>query len=37
MSGSGSTYFTINENIKPLENYWVKNGLKFIPDGVSEK
>jgi 4-diphosphocytidyl-2-C-methyl-D-erythritol kinase len=37
MSGSGSTYFTINENIKTLENYWVKNGLKFIPDGVSEK
>lgn len=37
MSGSGSTYFTINENIKPLENYWIKNGLKFIPDGVSEK
>ncbi len=37
MSGSGSTYFILNKETKPLENYWIKNGLKFIPDGVSEK
>ena len=35
MSGSGSTYFVLDEDIKELEGYWVKNGLKFIPDGVS--
>lgn len=35
MSGSGSTYFMLNEKAEPLENYWIKNGLRFIPDGVS--
>ena len=35
MSGSGSTYFMLNEKVQPMEHYWIKNGLKFIPDGVS--
>lgn len=35
MSGSGSTYFMLNKKAEPLENYWIKNGLRFIPDGVS--
>ena len=36
MSGSGSTYFVLNEKIQPLDNYWVKNGLRFISNGVEE-
>ena len=36
MSGSGSTYFTLNENFEPMENYWIKNNLNFIEDGVKE-
>jgi len=35
MSGSGSTYFGLNTNFEPMEGYWVKNDLKFIPEGVS--
>ena len=35
MSGSGSTYFTLDNTIQNLDGYWVKTGLKFIPDGVS--
>lgn len=34
MSGSGSTYFLIGETINPLENCWIKIGLKTIPTGV---
>lgn len=34
MSGSGSTYFAISDNIPQLEGYWVKTDLKFIPSGV---
>lgn len=35
MSGSGSTFFQLNENIEFAdENYWVKNSLKSIPYGV---
>lgn len=36
MSGSGSTYFILNDQFKELEGYWIKNNLKFIPDGVAE-
>jgi len=36
MSGSGSTYFGINMNFEPQDGFWVKNGLKAIPYGVSE-
>ncbi len=35
MSGSGSTYFILNEKVEPSEKYWTKTGLKFISDGVS--
>lgn len=35
MSGSGSTYFILDNSIENLDGYWVKTGLKFIPDGVS--
>lgn len=35
MSGSGSTYFTLDETIENLDGYWVKTGLNFIKDGVS--
>lgn len=35
MSGSGSTFFILNENISQYDGYWIKNGLKFINDGVS--
>lgn len=35
MSGSGSTYFVLEPNIKNIDGYWVKTGLKFIPNGVS--
>ena len=34
MSGSGSTYFLINDNFKETDGFWVKNDLKSIPDGV---
>ncbi len=37
MSGSGSTYFMLNNDFQALEGYWVKNNLKFIPDGISEE
>ena len=34
MSGSGSTYFIINDEFQPLEGYWVMNSLKAINKGV---
>ena len=37
MSGSGSTYFTLEERIEPMENYYVKNDLKTIENGVCVK
>lgn len=36
MSGSGSTYFMLNEKVQPLDGYWIQNGLRFIPNGVEE-
>lgn len=37
MSGSGSTFFVINQKFKNLDNnFWVKNDLKSISYGVSE-
>jgi len=36
MSGSGSTYFLLSDTISPMDGYWTKSGLNFIPDGVSE-
>ena len=38
MSGSGSTFFVLEENIKQINNdFWIKTGLKTIPYGVCEK
>ena len=37
MSGSGSTYFIIDEEFKPLEGYEVFNNLKAISNGVTIK
>ena len=36
MSGSGSTYFMINDNFAAADGFWVKNDLSFVSDGVSE-
>lgn len=37
MSGSGSTFFILEENINKINNnFWVKTGLKSIPYGVAE-
>jgi len=33
MSGSGSSYFTLETNITPVENYWFKNSLKTVNSG----
>ncbi|MBQ8460303.1 4-(cytidine 5'-diphospho)-2-C-methyl-D-erythritol kinase [bacterium] len=34
MTGSGSTYFSLEEDFDPEEGYWVKNGLQTITYGV---
>jgi 4-diphosphocytidyl-2-C-methyl-D-erythritol kinase len=34
MTGSGSTYFMIDNNFAQTEGYWVKNDLKTVADGV---
>lgn len=35
MSGSGSTFFVLNENFKDFDNnFWIKTDLKSIPYGV---
>lgn len=37
MSGSGSTFFVLQDKINNLNNnFWLKSGLKSIPYGVSE-
>lgn len=33
MSGSGSTYFVLQEKINPVENYWYKENLRTISSG----
>lgn len=33
MSGSGSTYFVLDNKINHVENYWTAEGLKTIPTG----
>ncbi len=33
MSGSGSTYFVLDEKINPVEDYWVSSGHKTISTG----
>ncbi len=37
MSGSGSTYFIINDEFKPLEGYEIFNNLKAVPNGVTRR
>lgn len=37
MTGSGSTYFLINDTFDQEENYWVCNNLKSVEYGVKEK
>lgn len=34
MSGSGSTYYIVAKDFKPLEGFWICNNLKTIPYGV---
>ena len=36
MSGSGSTYFMVNETFKPIEDYWIKNDLQAIEKGAGK-
>ena len=33
MSGSGSTYFVLEDKLNKVEDYWFKEGLKTIPTG----
>ncbi len=33
MSGSGSTYFVLDNKITPIEDFWIKSGLKTISTG----
>ena len=37
MSGSGSTYFVINDEFKPLDGYLVLNRLKSVDKGICIK
>lgn len=34
MSGSGPTYFAINDVFNDLDGFWINNNLKSIPDGI---
>ena len=34
MTGSGSTYFLINEEFEQEENYWISNNLETVENGV---
>ena len=34
MSGSGSSYFSVNMEFAPLENYWIANNLKAAAKGI---
>lgn len=36
MSGSGSTYFIIDNIFTPLEDYWIKNDLETIEEGIKK-
>lgn len=35
MSGSGSTYFMINDEFKKQKGYWISNNLRAIPFGIT--
>ena len=34
MSGSGSSYFSVNTEFAPTENYWTANNLKATAQGI---
>lgn len=34
MSGSGSTYYLVNNSFKPQDGFWIKNDLSAIPYGI---
>ena len=34
MSGSGSSYFSVNEEFTPMENYWTANSLHATAQGI---
>ena len=34
MSGSGSSYFSVNGEFAPIENYWISNNLKATANGI---
>ncbi len=34
MSGSGSTYFSVNREFYPIENYWIANNLHSTEKGI---
>lgn len=36
MTGSGSTYFSLDKEFEENKGYWVKNGLEFINYGIKE-
>jgi len=36
MTGSGSTYFSLKEEFRPQQGYWVRNGLRAISHGIIE-
>ena len=36
MSGSGSTYFMIDNRFTPLDDYWILNELQTTSDGVKK-
>ncbi len=36
MSGSGSTFYIINDEFKQSDGYWIKNNLVTVPYGVKE-
>lgn len=36
MTGSGSTYFSFDEEFKQTEGYWINNGLSFVDKGITQ-
>ena len=36
MTGSGSTYFSLDKEFEQSEGYWINNGLSFVNNGTSQ-
>lgn len=34
MTGSGSTYFSVDKSFKKHDGYWIRNGLETVPYGI---